>query len=402
MKKNRTKQFPEVVVTLVASSWFWRIMLGLFIVQAVYIALVGRFSMAFDEHFRLAAIQEYAKVLFPWQVTQPPGPAELSAFTADGSYLYHYLMSWPYRLMTLVTSSTTAHIVMMRLIDVGLVVAGFMVFRRLLFELRVSKAAAQVILGLILLMPMTPFLAGQLTYDALFFTMCAVTMLLLFRLARMLYGSHMIPLPLMLWTGTAVLVTLQIKYAFFPAVLGAVLYMTSLVIWLCRAKKLSVARMWKLWIVSAKSGAGMVALGVFLLCGVLFVQRYGMNYLQYGSLVPECPAVLGHERCLGFAPYGRDAEIREMGWYSSISSEQKVEYVKVWYEKMVYESYFSVGPKEIAYPTADPLHVPYVTGRVLAALAVAIIVIRIPWILRSGVYAQLAFAVLATYTAFLF
>ena len=99
-------------------------MLVLFVVQAVYIACVGRFSMAFDEHFHLAAIQEYAKVIFPWQVTQPPGPAELSAFTADGSYLYHYLMSWPYRLMALVTDSVTAHIILIRLYAVSAVITG--------------------------------------------------------------------------------------------------------------------------------------------------------------------------------------------------------------------------------------------------------------------------------------
>ena len=377
-------------------------MLVLFVVQAVYIACVGRFSMAFDEHFHLAAIQEYAKVIFPWQVTQPPGPAELSAFTADGSYLYHYLMSWPYRLMALVTDSVTAHTILIRLFDVGLVTVGFMLFRRLLLELRVSKAGTHTILGLILLMPMTPFLAGQLTYDALFFTMCAVTMLLMFRLARGLQSSHTIPLPLLLWTGTAVLVTLQTKYAFFPAVLGAGLYLMGLVVWLWRAKKLNVAKMWRAWVLAAKSGAGMVALGVFLLACVLFLQRYGMNYVQYGSLVPECAAVLGHERCLGFAPYGRDAEIREKGWYTSISSEQKREYVGVWYEKMVYESYFSVGPKEVGYPTADPLRVPYTTGRVLAAVALAVIVFRLPWIVRSGVSAQLSLALLVTYVVFLF
>ena len=99
------KAWSDKLYSLLASRWFWRITLGLFIVQALYIALVGRFAMAFDEQFHFAAIQQYALVLFPWSVTQPPGPAELSAFTTDGSYLYHYLMSWPYRLLELVTTS---------------------------------------------------------------------------------------------------------------------------------------------------------------------------------------------------------------------------------------------------------------------------------------------------------
>ena len=277
-----------------------------------------------------------------------------------------------------------------------------MLFRRLLLELRVSRAGTHTVLGLILLMPMTPFLAGQLTYDALFFTMSAVTMLLLFRLVRVLFGSRQVPLPLLLWAGTAVLLTVQIKYAFFPAVLGAGLYLAGLVAWLWRTKKLNTADMWRSWGLAAKSGAGMVALGVFLLVSVLFVQRYGMNVVQYGSLVPDCPVVLGHERCLGFAPYGRDAEIRENGWYTSISTTQKITYPATWYEKMLLESYFSVGPKQIGYRVAKPLPVPFTAGKVLAAVSLLIIIVRLPWIIRSGVSAQLSLALLVTYVVFLF
>lgn len=377
-------------------------MLGIFIVQAVYIALVGRFSMAFDEHFHLKAIQEYSKVILPWQVTQPPGPAELSAFTADGSYLYHYLMSFPYRLIQLVSSSQTVQIVLLRLMDVGLVVVGWQIFRRLLREIGASKAATHGILAFVMLMPMAPFMAGQLTYDALFFMLVALTMLLFVRLLRVLHEQKTLPLPLTAWTAAAVLATLQVKYAFFPAALGAGLYLVGYLVWLIYTKKIKGRRLLPQWKNSLQTGTGAMSVGVMLLLSVLFVQRYGMNFIQYGSFVPECPAVLSHERCLGFAPYGRDTEIRDKGWFRSITTQQKLAYPSKWYEKMIYESYFSVGPKEIGYVEAKPLPVPYTAGKVLVAASLLVICLRLRPILRRNKYSQLLFVTVSTYVLFLF
>ncbi len=390
------------IVTALASEWFWRAMLGLFVVQATYLALFGQFSMAFDEHFHLAAIQEYAKVIFPWQVTQPPGPAELSAFTTDGSYLYHYLMSFPYRGMEFITGSQTAHIVVLRLIDVAIVVSGWFIFRRLLLELRLSKAATHYMLALCMLMPMAPFMASQLTYDALFFTFSALSVLLCIRFVRAMREEKKLSLSLTAWTGAAVLATLQVKYAFFPAALGAGLYICGYFGWLAYTKRIKLYRIRQSWRKSFFKGAGALSIGVFLLCSVLFVQRYGMNYLRYGSLMPQCPVVLGHDRCLGFAPYGRDAGIREKGWYRSISDSQKRAYPYGWYKKMIRESYFAVGAKQLGYPVAQPIPVPYFAGKVLAAVGMFVLCFGLWRIVRGNVFAQLLMSIVIAYGAFLF
>jgi hypothetical protein len=400
VQKKRSGNWSVAVV--LASRWFWWSMLGLFVLQAVYIACVGRFSMAFDEHFHLAAIQQYATVLFPWQVTQPPGPAELSAFTADGSYLYHYLLSFPYRLMQVFTSSVTTQIVLLRLLDVGIVVVGWGVFRRLLGELGMSRAATHSIVALCMLMPMAPFMAGQLTYDALFFTLCGVSLLAMVRLLKTIYEQQKLPLGLSAWTATAVLVTLQTKYAFFPAALGAAAYTAGLIAWLLYKKRLDVRRVWQSWCRSSTTAGGLLAVGFLLLASALFVQRYGVNYVKYGSLVPECQVVLGHERCLGFAPYGRDAEIRKNGWHQTITPQQKRGYTKVWYDKMIYESYFTIGPKQIDYPIGEPLTLPYTAGKLLAACSVLAIVVGGLWACRRSVFWQFSLTVLATYVVFLY
>lgn len=386
----------------VGTPVFWRLALALFTLQAVYIALMGSFSMAFDEHFHLAAIKQYAQVVFPWSVTQPPGPAELSAFTADGSYLYHYLMSWPYRLLHLFIQSQTVIVVVFRLIDVGLVAVGFLLFRRVLLQMKVSRAAAQIIVALCMLMPMTPFLAGQLTYDSLFFTLSAATFLALVRLVRQLELERTVSLSLFAWALSGILYTSQVKYAFLPAAFGAALCITGLFLVRMWQKRITWPKVWRTWRREVWTGASLVALGVMLIGGVLFVQRYGLNYVRYGSLVPECQVVLGHERCLGFAPYGRDADIRSKGWYTSISPESKMQYPWTWVNKMVYESYFTVGPREGGYRTVAPLPVSYVVGYTLAFGGLLAIVLRLHYLLRAGPLVGLAGATIGAYTAVLY
>jgi hypothetical protein len=132
------------------------------------------------------------------------------------------------------------------------------------------------------------------------------------------------------------------------------------------------------------------------------VQRYGMNYVRYGALVPECSQVLGHERCLGFAPYARDADIRSKGWYEGIDTADKLKYPAAWYAKMVQESYFSVGPHEVGYPVAKPLPVVYTAGKILAAIVPLVVVLRLPWLWRSTASARLLLAIVTTYTLVLF
>ncbi|MBL8121877.1 hypothetical protein JNM87_03945 [Candidatus Saccharibacteria bacterium] len=396
------RRWLDIFWRFLGTPLFWRICLVIFTVQAVYIALMGSFSMAFDEHFHLAAIQEYAKVIFPWQVAQPPGPATLSAFTADGSYLYHFLMSWPYRLLHLFIDSQTAIIVLFRLFDVAIVVLGLCIFRKVLRTLQLSRAAAHSIMAIIITMPMTPFMAGQLTYDSLFFTLSAATFLALTRVVQELQAHSKVALKSMAWAVSGLLFTSQVKYAFLPVALGAGLFMSGYAAWLLRGKRLRWPKMFQEWRRQLRGGPALVALGVMLLGGVLFVQRYGQNYVQYGSLVPECQVVLGHERCLGFAPYFRDADIREKGWYTSISPESKLQYPWTWLNKMIYESYFTVGPREGNYRSAPPLPVSFAVGYVLVFGSLLVLLVGLVILLRAGPMVGLTLSMTVVYMAVLY
>src|SRR6185312_5810861 len=99
------------ILTIVSSPrFFWAIVL-LLAFQASWIALSARYPMAFDEDFHFGVIRIYAHHLSPFLSGQPPGADAYGAVAHDPSYLYHYLMSFPYRLISLFTDNQTAQVI---------------------------------------------------------------------------------------------------------------------------------------------------------------------------------------------------------------------------------------------------------------------------------------------------
>lgn len=381
---------------------FWGISLVLFTVQALYIALFGRFSMAFDEYYHLGTIQQYAKVWLPWSVRQPDGPAVIGSVTTDGSYLYHYVMSFPYRVIEHFIGDLATQVVMLRIVDVFIVVVGFYVFRRLLRAIGMSKPASHALLFIVICIPMTPFLAGQLTYDALFFTLTAVTLLVAVRLLDALRAMRRLPMSQTLLLAVLLLVAAQVKYAYLPIAVTIASFVALAVYAGVRSGKLNAKKLFAGWRAEARSLKTVLVVGVLVLSALLFAVRYGGNIVRYHSPLPKCDAAVSHQRCLAYGPYGRDANHVQLDMAAALDLQDKVTYPLLWFDQMVFESYFAVGSLELGYPTANPLPVPYTVGYVLGVVSLLMILIRSRHLWRKTAAHRLLLSVVFIYTFVLF
>ena len=403
MRKRRwfdmvSMRLPE----LIGSRWFWRVSMGLFVLQAAYIAASGLYSMAFDEYYHFGIIQAYSKVWLPWQVQQPPGPAELGAVTTDASYLFHYLMSFPYRVTELLTSSHMAQIITLRLLDVMIVAIGFIIYQRLLRKIGVSNAATNIILAVVMLLPVTPWLAGQLTYDTLFFTMSGLVLLTSVRLVQIIRGKHRLPVSQVALVLALLALAAQIKYAFLPMALAIGGYIIALLVVETKKRRLDLRGQLSDWRKQISTGPALMAVGLLLLSTVFFMQRYGVNTAQYGTPLPDCSAVLSLDVCRDYDPYGRNQNYIDSGFYRDITTQKLLTYPFNWLTQMMRELYFTVGPRDIGYPGGKPLPVSYVTGYVIATSTLSIIVIGFTSLLRRGSDTQLLLLVVGVYITALF
>ncbi|HEY5442555.1 MAG TPA: hypothetical protein VIJ68_03385, partial [Candidatus Saccharimonadales bacterium] len=160
-------------ITMLGSNACFRVILGLLVLQAAWIALSGRYPMAFDEDFHLGIIRLYAHHLSPFWSGQPAGGDQFGAVARDPSYLYQWLMSFPYRFVGLFTGDQTIQVLWLRAINIGLFTSGLVLYRRLLAKTGASRAMIHTCLLIFVLIPVVPLLAAQINYDNLFLPMVA-------------------------------------------------------------------------------------------------------------------------------------------------------------------------------------------------------------------------------------
>src|SRR5687768_2222343 len=94
----------KILGILGTRKFFW-VVLGFFVFESVWIALSAIYPMAFDEEFHVSVIRIYSEQWSPFLAGQPENANRFGSLATDPSYFYHYLMSFPYRLLSVFTDS---------------------------------------------------------------------------------------------------------------------------------------------------------------------------------------------------------------------------------------------------------------------------------------------------------
>lgn len=393
-------QFCHIISVWLGSNRFFGVILAVFIAQALWIAWSGIYSMAYDEFFHLGIIQEYAKGWTPF-VHQPAGPAALGALERDPSFLYHYLMSFPYRIITAVWHTFAAQIIALRLLNIGFFVWGLVLYRKVLLRAGLSKRTTHIILLFFTLIPTVLMVAVQVNYDAMMFLASAAALLLAVNLTHAIRREGKI-LPIQSIALITILMAGSIvKYAFLPLAAAIGIFIVVQVFLAFRRAQLS----WR----SITHEAGLVrrrplswfVLICFMAVSVLFAQRIGGNILLYHTPAPDCSVVLDLETCKAHAPYGRNQKYKDRHLAASLTMTNKLGYPITWYNKMLKESFFAIGPEQLGYPYGAPLPTAFAVGNIIAPAMVILTLIGAVRLWRNPVW-QLFIIVTIAYTGVLF
>src|SRR5689334_14996904 len=104
---------------ILSSRRFYLVVIGFFALESVWVALSSRYPMAFDEDFHFGIIKIYAHHWLPFLSGQPASANAYGALAADPSYMYHFLMSFPYRIAAFFTDSQAAQVIILRFLNIG-------------------------------------------------------------------------------------------------------------------------------------------------------------------------------------------------------------------------------------------------------------------------------------------
>lgn len=364
--KDIAEQLATRIATFFSSHiFFWAVIL-FFVLQALWYVFSAAYPMAFDEDFHFGIIKIYAEQWSPFLQGQPAGADAYGAVARDPSYLFHYLMSFPYRLVELFTQDEAALVIMLRIINLAFFVSGLLLFRKLLTShLLVSRALSNIIIAIFTLIPIAPHLAATINYDNLFFLLLPM---LFFIVQRMLSGFNNRQIDLVGFAMFVVLcfVLALIKYASLPILAGLAFFMLVRYFYVFRGDATKTRQALRR---SAKAVPRklVIALGITLIVtSGLFFQRYGLNLIEYGAVVPDCGKVLSTERCLEYGPWARNYYLKQEPNTATDTSPSA--FMSEWLEGMHHRSFFTLAGVGNDFDTKMQLPVPATAASLFATL----------------------------------
>ncbi len=372
---NYSLRFASQTRKIINSNRFFYATVLLFIVETTWIALTAVYPQAFDEQFHLGIIKIYAHQWSPFIAHQPAGADAFGAVARDPSYMYHYLLSFPYRLIAHFTNSLPTQVISMRFISVALMTWALFVYRRLLRSMPLSKGLAHMVLLFFVLIPVVPLLGAQINYDNLLIPLVGIVLLWTVQLLRGIQQKQALSLVLLVKLLALCLFTSLVMYSFLPvfaAVSGLFIYQ------MIHSKMFNRARLRASYKGLSRSRLVLPGLVLALTLG-LFTAMYGVNLVRYHTPVPDCSVVVGNQSCLKYPPWGRDYALEQT--HPKLTVGQVVTYPGYWLKETLQELTFAISSKfepdgsTVDYYTANSLPVMVAISWIVTVVGAGLIIV---------------------------
>lgn len=386
------------IVEYLRSVKFYRLILGLFIFEAGWIAVSAAYPQAFDENFHFGLIKVYSHYWLPFLSSQPPHANAYGSVARNPSYLYHYLMSFPYRLIALFVHKQIIQVIVMRFLNIALFSWGIVLFRKILLRVGTSKALTNMILALFILVPIVPQLAGQVSYDNLLFPLTAAFILLGFRVVDEIRDNHPSIWSISMLAGFGILISL-VKYAFMPIYAGMALFLLVL---LHKKYKHQYKQFFKQLAASwskQKQVAKIAIIAIMVISLGLFAQRDGYNLVVFHSLDPNCSKVLSVKQCLAYSPWAYNYHNKAIvaKGNANFAFSNPFVYFFQWLYWMWYRLFFAVNGPKHNFKNYPPLPLPSLAMLIVTAVGLVALVKWWRKIFSGNIYLLLLFIVTAIY-----
>jgi len=369
------KKILNRLAIFLRSSSFYVIIIGIFIFEASWIALSAKYPQAFDENTHFGLIKVYSHYWLPFLTKQPPHADRFGAVAREPSFLYHYLMSFPYRLIALFIKKQILQVIILRFIDIIFFAVGLSLFRRIMLRLGTSKALANTILLLFVLIPIVPQLAGQVSYDDLFIPLTALMILIAFRLYDEIKAKNISIWTVMIFLGGSILTSL-VKYAFLPFFAAMLLYLGII---LYQQYKLNFRLILKQLVTTwyeQKLLAKVMIVFLAIVPLAMFIERDGVNLVLYHSIQYNCPEALSVKQCKYYSPwkYNYKNHLLVLSHKASYTYTNPFIYFFQWLYWMWYRLFFAVNGPKSYFKNYPPLPLPSAATIVLTVVGVAALV----------------------------
>jgi hypothetical protein len=366
IKKINLKSCVEII----GSRWFFIAVIAVFVLGAAWLAL-GLDAMGnYDEGYHLYIISIYKDHLSPIITTQNQAWDVVGDVTRLPSYLYHYLMSWPLKVIALFIGDAHMQVFVLRLINVGIFAAGLLAYRRVLLRIGLGKALANICILFVSLIPLTVQLAATISYDNLLFLVSGITLLVFIKLInekKINYAT----LATFIILG---LLGALVKYTFLPLYLPLFIFAAVTIIRRDGRNTFQRIGLAAQACFRQQQVVAVILSVLIVLSAGLFVERYGVNLVRYHSMSPNCEKLMSRDRCAKYYVWQRNDSLLASRNDNRIDSDIFV-YAGQWVKGMSTTPFFPHRIQE-SYTTTltGPLPIPVRTYQVLMVLGAVVMI----------------------------
>ena len=280
-------------ISILSSKWTIWIIILLFILNALWVALLYRFPLVFDENFHFHVIDIFSHTFSPIIINQSPNYDLYGNLTYGNASLYHYILSFPLRFVAAITDSFEIQVLSLRIINVLLAASGVYVFYKLFNELGIKKHLINIGLFIFAFMPLVTNVAATISYDNLLFLLTALFFLYSARLIKLAKPDTLLILQI-LFTGTFASLT---KFTFLPLFAFAAVYLFIYII----KKSGGYKKAWSLFTKNFKTSKKRFVIIAWLIPMLIVLGlaafRYGTAMIIYKTPIPDCTQTMSEERC---------------------------------------------------------------------------------------------------------
>jgi hypothetical protein len=282
-----------------SSNKFFVAILVLFVLQAVWVAFSLNHAGFYDEQYHYAVSEIFSQQSNPFTMHQEQPWDRWGDLTRHTSYLYYYANGVVMDIVGVFTDSFMYKLTVLRLVSVVCFTLGLVVFRRVLLEVGFSRKLTHISLLFLTSIPVFPLIAGQVNYDNPMFLWGAIFLLFGVRIVK----SKEPRLLDVGWLVFAGVVASLMKSMFLPVLAAGVIGIVIFYGWRFRKKIRDIAK--SAWI-NSSTWHRVAAVSLVVCGGLLFMERYGLNYVIYHSLQPGCEQVMEVSRCSSNIVWVRD------------------------------------------------------------------------------------------------
>lgn len=328
MRNNLDKIYTKIVAAL-GSRWMLAAIIGLFVLQSLWIAFSFRYPMIYDESFHVPMVQIFSHEIDPFISDQPRSYDTYGDLEYTSSILYHYVLSWPYRFLELFTQYEPYLVVALRVINIVIAAAGLYLFARLFAKVKIKQTHINAGLLVFTLLPIVPFVAAHVSYDNPLFLLTA---------AYLIFAVKIIQSKNIIWSDIAWLATLGclaalIKFTFLPIFAASVIYL--IVLMFRRHGKKFFEKIWASILKTPRTTLIVTSVALVITVG-LFSVTYIRPLVQFGTPTPSCTVTMSEDRCMT----GRKGYLIKRQQDAQATKESRPalnfsDYTKKWFDNML-------------------------------------------------------------------